>query len=214
MLNKEQKSMLREAYAGDVWNGDQRMTDYCTSRVAALAVLPNGEFIPVEKQHIEKNFCFGESGYDYDEAVNAAAHARTSADYFKEQNMASFRDALEEIEKQYALHAEELSFPDPVLVIRERPYLDQRDGSPLKSLGQLRPWELLDEMGGSVRLSDLPGMRFSQYGRPLRVPTLDELNAIKAAYEQAAKEHEKKVDAYLKRYGLSQVHAWTYWRDA
>lgn len=214
MLTKEQKSMLHAAYAADVWPGDESMADYCTNRAAALAELPNGELIPVEKRKIETHFCFGESGYDYDEAQDAAARARTSEDYFRSENMAAFRDMLEQIEKQYALHAAEPSLPYSVLLICERSYADQPETSRLKALETMRAGELLEALGGSAYVRDLPGKRFAQYGSPLRVPTLDELNAIKAAATQAAKEHEKKVNAYLKRYGLSQVHAWTYWRDA
>lgn len=37
--------------------------------------------------------------------------------------------------------------------------------------------------------------------------------AIIAAYEEHHRKHCKKVETYLKRYGLSEVKTWTYWVD-
>lgn len=214
MLTKEQKTKLRAAYAADVWHGDNHMTDYCVNKTAALAELPCGEFIPVDKQSIEKNFCFGESGYDYDDAANAAANARTSVDHFIRENMKEFRADLERIEEQYGLFAEHPSMPHYLLMIAEKPYYGQPVTSPLKGDAYFGDGQVLEAMGGSAYIRDLPGQRVSIWDNSYRVPTLEELDAIKAAYEQAAAEHEKKVNAYLKRYGLSKVNAWTYWRDA
>ena len=44
--------------------------------------------------------------------------------------------------------------------------------------------------------------------------TESDIGVVKSAYERAIQRQEKKVRAYLKRYGLSKIHAWSYWRDA
>lgn len=214
MLTKEQKARVRAVYAADVWHNNEKMTDFCTNKVATLAELPGGDFIPVEKQKIEKDFCFGESGYDYDEAQESAAHARTSESHFKRENMKRFRSSIQDIEEQYDLFAADPSLPRYLLLIAEKQYYEQPDKSPLKGISFFRDGQVLEAMGGSAFIQDIPGAHVTIWNNRYRVPTLAELDAIKAAYEQAAQEHEKKVDAYLKKYGLSKVHAWTYWRDA
>ena len=73
---KVDKDFLREQFS-KAWSSED-MISYCVDKVAAVATLPNGEIITVDKQGIEKRFCFGESGYDFDEAVEAAKVARTS----------------------------------------------------------------------------------------------------------------------------------------
>ena len=42
----------------------------------------------------------------------------------------------------------------------------------------------------------------------------EELKTIKAAYCEAYEAHKVKVDRYIKRYGTSKVHAWTYRGEA
>lgn len=34
------------------------------------------------------------------------------------------------------------------------------------------------------------------------------------AVEYRLKQFEKRLHTYLKRYGVSKIHTWTYWRDA
>ena len=91
------KDLLREEYT-KVWGArDSKMVDYCVNKVAEVAVLPNGELITVDKQTIKKDFCFGESGYDYDDAQAMASYARKSEDYFREKNMAYFNEWLKDL---------------------------------------------------------------------------------------------------------------------
>lgn len=214
MLNKEQKARVREAYSRDVWHGNDRMTDYCVGKVAALAEFPDGSFLPVEKESIEKDFCFGYSlsRYDtesYDAAGDMVHHARTSVDYFVDQNMKNFRRYLDALKRQM-----EEEFPREFCVLTV-PYYDQPADSPLKGLSWIRATELLEALGGSAFPSEIPGKTFHWRGHEndVRVPTAEELKIIYDAYEAAAKEHEKKVGSYLKRYGLSKVNAWSYWQD-
>lgn len=214
MLTKEQKDKLRAVYAADVWPNSERMTDFCTNKAAALAELPNGDMIPVEKQKIETDFCFGESGYDYDDAVSAAANARKNESYFKRENMKHFNGWIDDLAEQEEMHGADPSLPRFVMLIAEKPYYGQPEASKLKGLTFCRDGDVLDALGGSAFVWEMPGQRVTVRGQNYRIPTHSELDAIRAAYEQAREEHGKKVERYLQRYGLTKVHAWTYWRDA
>ena len=57
------------------------------------------------------------------------------------------------------------------------------------------------------------------YERMNRANTLTELTeseraAVVAAYETELSKLNKRLDSYLKRYGLSKLKTWTYWQDA
>lgn len=214
MLTKEQKTRLHEIYSRDVWSGDAHMVDFCVKKAAALAVLPSGEMIPIEKQSIKKDFCFGysDSRYDtedYDRANRAAEYAAHSVDYFKEQNMQDFREVLDTLKEQA-----EHEIPREMCVIRIAPYYGQPETSPLKGMTFARSWAIIEAHGGECNMLDvIGGEAFKMSGQLVRVPNAEELKIITSAYEEAARDHEKKVNNYLKKYGLTKVNAWSYWRD-
>ena len=56
-MNKDMKDLLMREYA-KVWK-DRRMVDYCVKKASAVAELPGGYIVVVEKQPIETRFCFG-----------------------------------------------------------------------------------------------------------------------------------------------------------
>jgi phosphoglycolate phosphatase-like HAD superfamily hydrolase len=75
----------------------------------------NGFYAEIEKPSIKKNFCFGYSlsSYDtesFDNAGRMAEHARTSADYFREKNLAGLKEKVEyyKDEKKRALFSQPL----------------------------------------------------------------------------------------------------------
>ena len=205
---KVDRDMLRAEYA-KAWNS-QRMIDYCVNKVAAYAELPGGELITVDKQSIETRFCFGESGYDAEDARKMAAHARTSCDYFKEENMKEYRDMIKALEEAKTMEGRQVA-----TLPKRGHYNGQTADCRLRFVEWKRLSEVLDDLGGSAFLADLPGqtVKAGEYWE-YKILTADEINIILNAWKQAAAAHEKKVDAYLKRYGTSKVHAWTYWRDA
>lgn len=196
-----------------VWD-TKRMVDYCVNSTAVAVKLPAGEIITIKKEKIETQFCFGESGYDFDDAVRAADHARTSTEYFKAENMQEFRRMLTLCD--CAITDKEV--PDfstrRYMVVYPRMY--HRDSKEC-NLGYVRferLCDVLDALGGSAFPESIPGSAVTIRGENGRVATAEEVQIVRDAYVMAAKAHEKKVDAYLKRYGLSKVHSWTYWRDA
>jgi hypothetical protein len=205
---KIDKDMLRAEFS-KAWHS-QRMVDYCVGEVADVAELPDGRLITVSKQKIETRFCFGESGYDYDDALKAAQHARTSADYFKRENMEHFTKAIEDLEDAKTMEGQR------VAVLPKRGcYSGQAQDCRLAFIEWKRLGDVLNDLGGSAFLSELPGkvVKEGDYYE-YKVMTPDEIDIVIDAWKRAAANHEKKVDAYLKRYGLNKVHSWTYWRDA
>jgi hypothetical protein len=205
--------MDRAALASEfakVWGDGTKMQKYCVGKVAAVAELDDGTLIVIDKQGIEKNFCFGESGYDYDEALDAARHARQSESYFKAENMKAFVDALESIKEAKTLNGRY------ILTYKKKAYTGQSDDCKIGYIEYKRITEVLEDNGGSAVIAELPGkvMHERGSGAEYRIMTAADIEKVESAYKTAAAAHEKRVETYLKKYGLSNVHAWTYWRDA
>jgi hypothetical protein len=57
---------------------------------------------------------------------------------------------------------------------------------------------------------------YSSFGQPNGYTefTEDEKQVILNALRYGRSLFEKRLDTYLKRYGVSKIHTWTYWADA
>ena len=201
MKTNELNEKLRAAF-GDVWKKSPKMVEYNMNDTAAACQLSNGMILTTDKQRIEKNFCFGYStcgqGPEHDEASEAADEAR-NAEYFYRKNMKWYENRLEQIDGQEYY---------PLLYPK---YYSQSETNPLREVCFVRLWDLLDrinydEMKPGATLTD-------KRGDIVYIPTQDDMNRIRAMYTEASLKHEKKVRAYLKRYGVSKVRTWTFWLD-
>ena len=104
--------------------------------------------------------------------------------------------------------------PRNVLTISRKPYYSQPEGCNLCVINWMRCADVIDGFGGSVYRNQTRGAEFEFRGAACYLPTVEELKTIKAAYCEAYEAHKVKVDRYIKRYGTSKVHAWTYWGEA
>ena len=152
---------------------------YYDKQAGHFARLSSGDIVAINKPRIETRFCFGESGYDYDDAQEAAHIARTSEEYFKQENLAGLQRWIDRLDG---------SSTDPVDVVV------LRNGEGLASVTWCHHSRRIEEGWEEISEADRA--------------------VLLAAYRAAYAAFEKRLDAYLKRYGLSKVHAWTYWRDA
>lgn len=187
---KELKQRYAEILAAEVWSNDQSMVDFCVKEAAYIVELENGDILPIKKPRIEKDFCFGysDSRYDtedYDRANEMAAHAKSGVSYFIEQNMKDINHAIAILEG-----AEHSSWDYYVCI----PYSGQPKDSKLKSLCGYYWHQDKAQNGKKLEGAD-------------RQRVLDGYKAVKASFE-------KRLQSYLKRYGLSKVRSWSYWQDA
>lgn len=189
---KELKQRYAEILAAEVWHNDQKMVDYCVKKAGYIVELDNGDILAIEKPSIDKDFCFGysDSRYDtedFDRANDMAHHARTSQEYFLEQNMKGIDEMIARLEGE---ESNRLVFKVCI------PYSGQPMSSKLKAIHLYNRW---DQSEYAKRFPELMGAD--------RQKVIEGYKVVKADFE-------KRLNAYLKRYGLSKVHAWSYWRDA
>lgn len=188
---KELKELFAEILKNEVWHNDQRMIKYCLKEVGYIVELEDNSIIIIEKPSIQKDFCFGysDSRYDtddYDRANNMANHASKSEDYFIEANLKDINRMIDLLEGK-----ERSNYKFYIRI----PYSGQPETSKLKSLQQLDFYD--DEK--EKEHQKLEG---------------ENLKRVIEGYKIVKANFEKRLNTYLKRYGLTKVHAWSYWRDA
>lgn len=190
---KELKARLVNILATEVWKGSPDMVDFCVKKTAYIVELTNGDIITIDKPSIKKDFCFGysDSAYDTDSFDNAnrmAHHAKTNVDYFLERNLADINQIIGILNGEYKGYGPRYA---PYIVV---PYRGQSTDSKLKGVVFFN--EYSDEAESMVRLEG------------------EDLDRVIEGYKVVKASFEKRLHTYLKRYGLSKVNTWSYWRDA
>lgn len=173
------------------------MIDHFRKKVGGLYRLSNGGLLRLEKPSIETSFCFGYSDSrcdteEYDRANDMVHHTLTNEDYFLKENL-----------HWYDLMIKKINKGEDFLCIHRVSYSSQKE--------PLNVWEF----------SVLPWHKFYEYTenrRGLWLADLSEVNdedraiILNALKEERAK-FEKRLKTYLKKYGLSKLNVWSYWRD-
>ena len=176
-----------------VWKNDEKMIKFCQNEISNAVKMSDGRIVVVKKQKLEASFCFGYStcgqGAEYEEANEAAHVANTSEDYFRRQNLKEFDEkiALLKTDKEESWHRDA--------------YLSQ---SNYCGCGLVNIHEVV-----GLRRRDFEDQRWGTY---VEIPEADR-QLIIAMYEEEKEKMSKRIDTYLKRYGLSKLHVWTYWQD-
>ena len=183
---KELKEVFKNCMI-DVWK-DEHMQSYCMKQMAYIVELKEGEIIEIEKPQIKKDFCFG-YGYCGCSSIEDYEDAADMAHHARTSERYFIKKNLEPLE--HTIQQLQNSFTGEVFIYSR--YYSQSEANPLR------------------------GYRFLRYGDELpegaRVIDREEVKNIIAGLEEVKKQFEKRLDTYLKRYGLSKVHSWTYLVD-
>ena len=196
MFEKETQEKLREEFKtllSGVWNGSERMINHCNKSADVIYKTSKGFILSVDKQNIKKHFCFGysDSRYDtedFDRANKMAHHAKTSVDYFREENLSELKHIIEIYEKN----------PQGLTFYFRNHYHSQPDNI-LKCVEGFHYWEIPSDINDTSKYVLL---------------TEDDIKLVVAAYKKELELFTKRLDTYIKRYGLSKVRTWSYWQDA
>ena len=180
---------LKERYReliSNYWK-DEGMVKHCMGSYSLLFELDGG-ICAIEKPGIKTNFCFGYSlnqhdRNEFDEANEMAAYASKSVDYFMSENLKEFKRWIKDLKE--AKKGYSTWYP----VIGNK-YCGKCDG--LKSV---RFVYCYDDRNKDRRLTN------------------DEIDKVIEAYEKSMELFVKRLKTYLKRYGLTKVNTWSYWRD-
>lgn len=188
MNSKQEQGKMREEYREmqtKYWHGNKRMIDYCVNKAARFVRLASGHLLVIDKPRIETRFCFGYSDSRFD-----------TEDYDRANEMAYHARTNEDYFKGENL--KQLREVVDTLQGKGRfghnvAYIWYGDGGQT-ALHFCRRWELIEK--GLEELGE------------------QDRQTIIAAYEIEIAAFEKRLNTYLKRYGMSKVHTWSYWQDA
>lgn len=187
-MNNNEKAMLTEEFK-KVWHNDEKMVDYCTKQTATYATIKN-KIIPIDKASIQKNFCFGyhDSRYDTDDFDRANAMAEKAANdikYFMKANYkhAGYRYIIDKINNN-----KYVAYMIPH-------YTGQDDDCKIYCVNFINIWD-------ENKIPDYA----------MRV-TKEELETYKKALVEATKIFTKRLNSYLKKFGMTKINTWTYWAD-
>ena len=188
-----------------IWKNNDKMVDYELKKVNYIVPLNNGDYFIIDKPTIEKSFCFGYSdcgqGQSFEEAQEAA-EAADNEKYFMEKNLHDINRTIEEFETKRTPGSEyrgELKF------YKSYKY---SGGEELhqKAIRTYYSYETLDENGGLAKDQKYLKYTFEEL-------TESEIEAIIAGYKEVKRQFVKRLNTYLKKYGTSKLHIWTYWLD-
>lgn len=177
----------------EVWPHSKSMQDYAAKTAAYIVELENGDITDIDKPRIETRFCFG-AGYcgmstkeEWNEAAAMADHARTSQEYFISENL-----------KELDYYISQLSDYANIKAYKRVKYNGSPADSKLKAIDLCRYWESPRTGHNEESPAEL---------------TIAEREAIIAGYQEVKKAFIKRLNTYLKRYGLSKIDSWTYLVD-
>lgn len=196
---KELKDLYMEIIKAEVWPKSPKMQEFARKQVGYIIELANGKIICVDKPSIKKDFCFGYGMYlrstdeEEDIAFSMAQKAETDPSYFLEQNLRNFNLRIEQLRSVVGWKKEVYIFAN---------YCGQPADSSLVSYTitdifegpKLRP-ECWKRYEGLQKLGD------------------EDIQRIINGLEEAKKAFEKRLNTYLKKYGLSKLNVWTYLVD-
>ena len=188
---KEKKETLKKYYY-DVFK-TERMTTYCINKINYIVELSNGKIITIEKPTIKKDFCYGYGQYgitdeqEEQEACRMQEIARTNYQYFMAKNLEQLNDKIEDLKNAQKVY------------IFNNYYRQSQDNI-------LRTYQVIRYLADEDRFN------MTQYEN-LEELSQEDINKIIEGLETVKKEFIKRLETYLKKFGLSKVHSWTYLVD-
>lgn len=188
---KERVKAYVDMLMQDVWKRSPSMRDYYEKELFDVVTLSDGSMIEVENHDIETRFCFG-SGYngvstaeDDDNAERLAAAARTNEEFFRNENIKPVDDYIEYIKSD-----KDFRLVNKYIVQGSEKFKDVTRYDPFGSYVHSD-----EKVANAPKLTEEDKALFVQ--------------ALQAERENFA----KRIETYLKRYGLSKIVSWTYLSD-
>lgn len=194
MNTKQKQQELKEAYRAiqqKRWGNNEAMVKYSVNKAVRLVSLDNGSLVTIEKPTIKKDFCFGYSlstynTEEYDKANKMTEIAITNEEYFMNENLKDILEIRERLKGCTRDYGNNLLYPCV--------YPNAEGVEEVSSLLFRKEWDIRE--GGYTKLSE------------------NEIEVFIEAYDLEIEAFKKRLTTYLKRYGLSKINSWSYWRDA
>lgn len=195
IMTKQEKEILTTEY-GKVYSKED-MIKYSVNKVSDIVTVNDG-IVVIEKPSIRTEFCFGYHTVfcdDYDDKVKCADKVSSNEDYFIQKNLewTDFDIWLE------ILKTNSYDFHNYVVFIAD----DYKE-----KISMFKQAVYANESYFDTHYDSLC---YAYKG--LRKITAEERQALINGYESAKAKFVKRLNTYLKKYGLSKVNTHIYWAD-
>lgn len=184
--------------------------DYMCKTYSLGVRLSNGLVVMAEKRPLETRFCFGygfcgmSTEEDEDRADDAKHNADTNPDYFRDENLRELRGIVQALKT--GKRKRKWDYEDDCRYV----YLQKcYTGESIRRSLYFSPWTLDDLQSGRIR----PDYMTKDAIDNLMEISADDKMLITKLYEKALADRTKRVETYLKKYGLSKLTTWTYLSD-
>lgn len=180
---------------------DEHMLDYCLKKIDEVIVLKDNSLITIDKPRIKTHFCFGHglngvSTREQEESANnLMRYAETNSQYFIRENLEGINQTIKSLQKALEEYDERSG-----LRIYTRQHYTHGD-SDLRSIN-VTSWEHYPENAPYFWGSETP-----------RRLDKEDIQRCINGYENVKARFIKRLNTYLKRYGLTKLRTWTYLVD-
>ena len=192
----EAKVNLKALYLQEIakaWGNNKSMMDYFDKKVSSVIQLSDGKLIAFDKEKIKTDFCFGYNyGIIYDEAIDQANKAMQSEVMFKHYNLEKYNDLLFDLK--------ECLDDDCIaqLYLQRISYTGEKEPMNLYKFCCYAPSHVEE---------------YKEHYKDITLASKEDAETIYKAVVNEREKMEKRLNTYLKRYGLSKLHIWTYDRN-
>lgn len=196
---KELKEKYMNIIKTEIWRNDERMQEFARKESEYIVELSNGNIIRLSKPRIQKDFCYGMGMYatytdeDFEAAEGLAQKARTDIDFFIENNMKQITEKIESLEEAKRGEKECYTFIN-------------YSGQPANS-------DLMTYKVCGIGYNPEFSPAHWQHLTAVRKLSVDDIQSIIDGLQEVANKFLKRLNTYLKKYGLDKLNVWTYCRD-
>lgn len=196
---KELKEKYMNIIKTEVWKDDAKMQEYARKDCEYVVELSNGNIIAISKPRIQKDFCFGMGMYatytdeQFKAAEGLADKARTDVDYFITQNMKQITEKIEALKESLNGKKECYTFIN-------------YSGQPANS-------DLMTYKTCGIGYNPEWAPEYWQNLQAVRKLSVDDVQSIIDGLREVSNKFMKRLNTYLKKYGLEKLNVWTYCRD-
>ena len=184
--------------------------DYMCKTYGLGVRLSSGYVVMAENRPLETRFCFGHgfcgitTQEDEDRAYEAQHNADTNPDYFREENLRELRGMVQALKE--GKRERKWGYKDDC----EHVYLQKcYIGDSVRRSLYFSPYTLDDLKSGRIR----PDYMTNESIQNLTEISDDDKALVTRLYEKALADRTRRVETYLKKYGLSKLTTWTYLSD-
>lgn len=191
------------------------MIDYYNKECSYILTLSDGSHVIFKKPRIETSFCFGygQYGISTDEeqksATEMADYARENQNYFLEENLRQFNHKIDILKAYICKLTNYDQWVDQYLRSGTNYDLSNYEICAYKHASKFDYFKI-----SSIHIYNADSIYNKIDNENETVITnIDDLKNILSVYEYEKAKFEKRLNTYLKKYGLSKLKTWSYLVD-